>query len=102
MPKKNDELEVKQEVKEEVKQEVKEEVKHGFKAYADFEFLNKAYKVGDLFVPPMGIYPDPNMDEFRRINNKKSLAKGHAFYFEIPPKTKDGEIEIRRVVLPVE
>jgi hypothetical protein len=93
MAKKIEGLEI--EVKEEVKQE-------GFKAYADFEFLNRAYKVGDLFVPPVGIYPDPNMDEFRRTNNKKNIAKGHAFYFEIPPKTKDGEIEVRRVVLPVE
>lgn len=81
-------------------QQVKEEKPQGFKVYADFDFRGKQYKAGDIFTPPADVIPDANMDEFRRVSSKKILAKGRAFYYEIPRKKE--EPEIYRVVLPVE
>ena len=96
MPKKIEEVE---EVKAEVIKPAKEA---SLKAYADFEFRNKSYKEGDIFVPPSDLIADANMEDFRRVNSKKRDARGKAFYYEIPPKVRDGEPQILRVVLPVE
>lgn len=101
MPKKTEGLEI--EVKADLNVEVKEEVKKekGFKAYAEFTFRKKEYKVGDVFVPPADVYPDPNLDEFRRVSSKKG-ARGHTFYFEVPGINPKAETQINRVILPVE
>ena len=93
MPKKIEEVEVKQEVKEEVK---------GFIAYADFEFRRKQYKAGDVFQPPHDVFPDPNLDDFRRVNSKKNPSRGRTFYYEIPSNDPEKDAEVKRVILPVE
>jgi hypothetical protein len=95
------EIEVKADMNVEVKEQVKKE--KVFKAFADFEFRKKAYKVGDVFAPPSDVYPDPNMDEFRRMNTKKNKSRiGYTFYFETPGLSPDAETQVNRVILPVE
>lgn len=79
-----------------------EEKQQGFKAYAAFEFRGKQYAEGDVFLPPSDVYPDPNLDEFRRVNSRKSGEKGHAFYYEVLSSEKGKEPSVFRVVLPVE
>lgn len=93
-------MEKKTEVK--AKEDVKP-VEKGFVAYAEFKFRKKFYKVGDVFVPPSDVFPDPNLDEFRRMNSKKNKARiGHTFYFEVPGLNPDADTQVSRVILPVE
>lgn len=80
-----------------------EEVKAGLKAYAEFEFRGKAYKVGDAFVVPADLVPDANMEQFRRVSNKKATSPlGKVFYYEIPSNDPEKENEVRQVILPVQ
>lgn len=79
------------------------EAKATLKAFAPFEFRKKQYKEGDVFEPPSDLMADPGMEEFRRVNRKRgNTSRGKVYYYELPPRVRDGDPEILRVVLPVE
>lgn len=75
----------------------------GLKAYADFEFMNKAYKVGDTFSPPGGVESDSAHDDFLRAQSKKTgRVYGRSFFVSLPPVNKDDDPKTIWYILPVE
>lgn len=83
--------------------------KPSYKAYAEFEFRRKAYKVGENFTPPEDLKLDAEFSEFRTHANRKGKEqKGTAFTYDVITENKDSmgglveERNARRVVLPVE
>lgn len=80
--------------------ELKEERGKGLVVFADFEIDGKQYKKGQSFIPPVNYKQDPEHD--RALKAQGGSQKGRTFTIEIPPLLKDGEIQLKRFVLPVE